>query len=229
MCFALQSVIGVVRVIAEVNLLNIHEALDHVREVKQAVLERQRFRGYSGPARIVSGSVALVAALAMSTAGFPDENLAHILGWGTVFIIAFLLNAVAVLWWFFHDPVSHRDIRMLKPTLDVLPPIAVGGVLTAVMILHGQYQYLFGIWMCLFGLTNMASRMVLPRLIWVVGVFYIAAGAVCLLTPSISFQNPWPMGLVFFAGELAGGSVLHIDGTRNVTLEKSQEGTRSHE
>ena len=218
-----------VRVTVEVNLLNIHEALDHVREVKQAVLERQRFRGYSGPARIVSGSVALVAALAMSTAGFPDENLAHILGWGTVFVIAFLLNAVAVLWWFFHDPVSHQDTRMLKPTLDVLPPIAVGGVLTAVMILHGQYQYLFGIWMCLFGLTNMASRMVLPRLIWVVGAFYIAAGAVCLLMPSISFQNPWPMGLVFFAGELAGGSVLHIDGTRNVTLEQSQEGTRSHE
>jgi hypothetical protein len=211
------------------NLLNVNEALDHVREVTQAVLERQRFRGYSGPSRILSGSIALVAAVVMSSELFPDRNLAHILGWGGVFMIAFFLNAVAVIRWFLHDPVTHRNFRVLKPTLDVLPPIAVGGVLTAVMIWHQQYQYLFGIWMCLFGLTNMASRMVLPRLIWLVGAFYITAGAMCLLAPGIDFRNPWPMGIVFFAGELVGGCVLHMDGTRNVIPVRPREGANADE
>ena len=206
------------------SIFHVQEALANVRELKQAVLERQRFRGYSGPARAASGCIALAVALAMSMDFFPARNLAHILGWGSVFIVAFLMNGVAVIWWFFHDPVAQRDFRVLKPVLDVAPPLAVGGILTAVMILHAQYQYLFGIWMCLFGLTNMASRMVLPRMIWGVGVFYLAAGALCLLAPDIQFQNPWPMGIVFFAGECVGGLVLHVDGTRNVNPVRTGEG-----
>lgn len=206
------------------SIFHVQEALANVRELKQAVLERQRFRGYSGPARVMSGSIALAAALVMTMDFFPSRNLAHILGWGAVFVVAFLLNAVAIVRWFLVDPVANRDFRVLKPVLDVAPPIAVGGILTAVMILHSQYQYLFGIWMCLFGLTNMASRMVLPRMIWGVGVFYLAAGALCLLAPGIQFQNPVPMGIVFFAGECVGGVVLHLDGTRNVNPVRTREG-----
>lgn len=203
---------------------NIQEALAHVRELQQAVLERQRFKGYSGRVRMTSGVMALAAAAVMASPLVPDRNLTHILGWGGVFLVAFFMNAVAVLWWFMHDPVSRRDLRVLKPTIDVVAPIAVGGLLTATMILHGQYQYLFGIWMCLFGLTNVASRMVLPKMIWWVGVFYIFAGAICLLSPGIDFKNPWPMGVVFCAGEFVGGFVLHIDGTRNVTAPGKKEG-----
>jgi len=39
-------------------------------------------------------------------------------------------------------------------------------------------------------------------------LFYQAAGIACLLAPGITFLNPWPMGLVFFAGETAGGWIL---------------------
>jgi hypothetical protein len=202
----------------------IREALDHVRELQQAVLERQRFKGYSGRARMTSGAIALVAAAVMASPLVPDRDLTHIVGWGLVFCMAFLLNGVAMIWWFLHDPVPHRDIRVLKPVIDVAAPIVVGGLLTATMILHGQYQYLFGIWMCLFGLTNVASRMVLPRMIWVVGCFYILAGAVCLLMPGLDFKNPWPMGVIFFAGEWVGGLILHYDGTRNVHATAKDEG-----
>lgn len=197
-------------------MLSIHEALANVRELQQAVLERQRFKGYSGRARMVSGGVALVAAAVMSLPAFPERNLWHVLGWGGVFVVAFMLNLVAILWWFMHDPAARRDFRVLRPVMDVVPPLFVGGVLTATMILHHEFQYLFGIWMCLFGLTNMASRMVLPKWIFGVGAFYIAAGALCLLAPRMEFTNPWPMGVVFFAGEWAGGLILHYDGTRNV-------------
>ena len=206
------------------SLLSIQEALAHVRELQQAVLERQRFQGYSGRARIASGSIALVAAAVMASPLYPVNEFAHVLGWGAVFVAALLLNGIALLWWFLHDPVAHRDVRTLRPTLDVIPPLIVGGLLTATMIAYGQYQYLFGVWMCLFGLTNMASRMVLPKLIWVVGAFYIAAGAICLMAPHPDFLNPWPMGIVFCAGEWVGGLVLHYDGTRNVESPVMQHG-----
>ena len=42
-----------------------------------------------------------------------------------------------------------------------------------------------------------------------VGVLYLVSGAACLLSPSLEFTNPWPMGLVFFLGESIGGFILY--------------------
>ncbi len=224
-----KAVWRVLRYAVTMSLMNIHEALAHVRELQQAVLERQRFKGYSGRARMMSGAVALIAAGVMASSLMPERNLAHILGWGAVFVVALFMNGVALLWWFLNDPISHRDIRVMRPIIDVLPPLAVGGLLTATMILHGHYQYLFGIWMCLFGLTNMASRMVLPTMVWVVGLFYLAAGGLCLLAPGVDFQNPWPMGVVFCVGEWVGGLVLHYDGTRNVRAPVAAKGDEAYD
>lgn len=204
--------------------MNVQEALSHVREIQRAVLERQRFKGFSGRARMVSGSVALLAAAVMASPGYPAGNRAQFLGWGCVFVLALFLNAVALLWWFLRDPLAHRDFRVLRPTIDVLPPLAVGGLFTVVVVLNGHFSYLFGIWMCLFGLTNMASRMVLPTMIWVVGAFYLVAGAICLMAPGVDFQNPWPMGIVFCIGEWVGGLVLHYDGTRHVPVPEAGSG-----
>ena len=198
----------------KMSLNHVTEALAHVRELQRAVLERQRFRGFSGRARMTSGSIALLAAAVMSMEFFPQTNLAHVLGWGAVFVVAFFFNAVALACWFASDHGGRREVRSIRPVIDVIPPIVLGGLLTAVMILHREYQFLFGIWMCLFGLTNMATRMVLPKLIWGVGLFYFVAGAVCLLAPHVVFTNPWPMGIAFFAGEWVGGLVLHYDGAR---------------
>ena len=61
-----------------------------------------------------------------------------------------------------------------------------------------------------------------------VGLFYQVAGIVCLLAPGISFLNPWPMGLVFFAGESVGGWILRggpleEKPASTVTLEEDTE------
>jgi hypothetical protein len=205
-------------------LLSVQEAIARVRELQTAVLERQRFKGFSGRTRMISGTIALGAAAAMSSSWFPRDELVLVAAWGVVFVVAFVLNAVALMWWFWRDPVAHHDLRTLRPLIDVVPPLLVGGLLTAAMILHQTYHFLFGIWMCLFGLTNMASRLVLPKWIWGVGLFYIVAGAICLLAPDLDFGNPWPMGVVFFAGEWAGGIILHCDDTRNVRAPGHDEG-----
>jgi hypothetical protein len=82
------------------------------------------------------------------------------------------------------------------------------------LVLRGNLDLLFGIWMLMFGLTNLVSRHVLPRAINLVGLFYIAAGSAWMLTPGLSFMTPWTMGIVFFAGEWAGGLILYADGKR---------------
>ncbi|MEI8351824.1 MAG: hypothetical protein WCG36_05870, partial [bacterium] len=71
----------------------------------------------------------------------------------------------------------------------------------------------FGVWMCLYGLAHMGYRHSLPAGIIGVGLFYQAAGVAFLLLPFITFMNPWPMGLVFFAGESVGGLILRSGAT----------------
>lgn len=190
---------------------HIQDALSQVRELQQKILEKQRFKGYSGRARALAGTIALLAALIMSTSGFPKTNTAHLYGWGGVFIFGLLINYGALLNWFLFDATVQRDFRKLRPIIDVFPPLLVGGILTLVLITQNQHHLLFGIWMCLFGLACLASRAALPKMIWVVGLFYIFCGAFYLLFSMPSFLNPWPMGIVFFIGEWLGGIILHYD------------------
>lgn len=192
----------------------LHDALQTVRTLRRSLLQRERFKGWSGPTRIVSGTLALLAAMILNQDWLPRNNLTNLATWGVVFMSAMLLNLGALIYWFLNDKMIQRDFTRLKPIVDVIPPLAVGALFTLVLILRRDFDSLFGVWMCMFGLTNFASRYVLPTAIAWVGVFYIAAGALCLLLPGISFLQPMAMGLVFCAGEWAGGAILYMDDRR---------------
>jgi len=96
----------------------------------------------------------------------------------------------------------------LKPALDAIPALLVGAVLSATLVLRAEYDYLFGIWLSLYGLAQVAYRQSLPPGIYRVGLGYIACGAWYLLLPDGSFLRPWPLGVIFFIGEWIGGIVL---------------------
>jgi len=162
--------------------------------------------------------VALLACLIMGMDWFPATTKAHLAGWGIVFACAMLANYSAVLYWFLFQPDVQRDVRRLMPTVDALPSLVVGVILTGALAVKGQYDLLFGTWMCLYGLTNLSARNTLPRALWPLGIFYIVCGAFCLLTPWISHLNPWPMGLVFGVGEWAGGFIFHKNRVAGATL-----------
>lgn len=197
---------------------HIHHALEQVRELQQKILDKQRFKGYSGRARAISGTLALLAAGIMASPYYPRSFAWHFAGWGAVLSCAILLNFGAILYWFLLDPSARRDLRRLRPAMDVLPPILVGGVMTFPLVLRGDYEYLFGVWMCMFGIANLAARHTVPRKIWIPASFYLVAGTIYLLWTEPSFLNPWPMGIVFFLGEWAAGFVLHFDGTEDRSL-----------
>jgi len=190
---------------------HIHHALAQVRELQQRVLESQRFRGYSGRARAMGGTAALIGAVILSRGVYPGTDRAHLYGWAVVWLLGVSFNYGALLCWFLSEPGDKRDLRQLLPAVDQVFPLLVGGILTLSMVLGGQYPYLFGIWMCLYGLANLSARWVMPRAVIPLGLYYIAAGALCLLVPGLSFTNPWPMGLVFFTGELIGGFIFFFN------------------
>lgn len=196
---------------------HIHDALAQVRELQKHILHKQRFKGYSGSARIISGTSVLLAAALMTSNFYPQTVFAHLYGWAFVIFWCLLLSYGAIIHWFFSDASVERDFRKLKPALDSFPGLFVGGILTLVLIRAGQPQLLFGVWMSLYGLTCLATRHNLPRRSGMVGVYYVLCGAGYLLNSNTSFLNPWPMGIVFFVGEWLGGIILHFDGRFNFT------------
>src|SRR5262245_24718830 len=97
----------------------IQEALKQVRELQKKILEKQKFKGYSGRARAISGTLALMAAAIMASRYWPATELAHLIGWSMVFAVSVLLNFGAILYWFLTDTQAGRDFRRLKPLTDV--------------------------------------------------------------------------------------------------------------
>ncbi len=187
---------------------HIHDALAQVRKLQEVILEKKMFRGYSGTARILGGLSALAGAIVLARL-VPRTPTAQLRGWGMVLGLGLLFNYGGLAFWLLSDPEARRDKTLVKPAMDAVPALAVGAFLSLAILLRGYHDLLFGTWMCCFGLSHIPYRQSLPMSNYLVGIFYILCGAVCLLHPSVSFTNPWPMGLVFLAGECTGGSIFY--------------------
>ena len=193
---------------------HIHDALAQVRKLQEFILAKRLFRGYSGKARVASGCVAMIGAMLMDSALVPDDPFAHLVGWGAVVAVGIAINYGCLLYWFLFNPEVRGNPVMLKPALDAVPALAVGGVFTVAFAIAGAWDLLPGMWMCLYGLAQVAYRQSLPGGIYIVGLGYIACGTACLAL-QMPFLNPWPMGTVFLGGEIAGGAVLMTYKTKN--------------
>jgi hypothetical protein len=102
-----------------------------------------------------------------------------------------------------------KDLSKASPVLTAFPPLIIGGVLSLAVIINHDYQYLYGIWMCMFGLTHLSYRFSLPKMSYAVGVYYMICGIFILLIKPVPFTNPWPMGIVFCIGELFGSYAFY--------------------
>lgn len=184
----------------------ITQALGQVRQMQALVLDRQRFSGFSGAARMAGGCAALLTALVLRCA-VPAEARLHLIGWGALLVVGLAVNFAALGCWLLRN---RRTLRLaeLWPVLEVFPALSVGAVLSYALIRSGQFDLLFGVWMALYGVSHMAYRRSLPFLVYCGGLGYVLAGSICLLWPGLAFTDPRPMGLVFGVGELFGGWAL---------------------
>jgi hypothetical protein len=190
---------------------HIHDALGQVDRMRDLILERRRFRGYSGIARMLGGGVALATTLVLARVEALHTPLLQLAGWSVVLAAALILNYVGLAMWLFKRRGLEPLLTALRPALEVVPALAIGAALSLALVFREHYDLLFGVWMCLYGLAHMGYRHSLPVGIIGVGLFYQIAGIFCLLAPGITFLNPWPMGLVFFIGEMVGGWILRSE------------------
>jgi hypothetical protein len=186
---------------------HIHDALGQVRKMQELILAKRNFRGYSGTARAIGGIVAFAGSTFIYFLPVAHNPNSHLMVWGTVLCVSLVLNYGALFCWFLFDKKSEMNIQKLLPAIDALPALAVGAILTFALVMHHHYGLLFGVWMMLYGLVHITYRLSLPGENYIVGLFYIFCGTVCLFFFN-DFYNPWPMGITFLVGEIVGGFIF---------------------
>jgi len=79
-------------------------------------------------------------------------------------------------------PLLSGPVRKL--VLSFSPPMIVGAVLTAMLILHGNYDYLPGVWMLLYGAAVVSAGTYSVRSVPVMGAAFMLVGTVTLFAPA---------------------------------------------
>jgi hypothetical protein len=196
-------------------MTELRQALDDINTIRSQVARGTQFRGY-GPLSIASsGALALAVAAAQARwAQSPEHDLRlFLLVWISTAAVAVLLSALETV---FRVRRVHSGLalQMIQAAAEqFLPCIVVGLLLTVVLmrVAPQDFWMLPGLWAVLFSLGVFASCRFLPRQMFAVGAWYLAAGLVSLLIAgSHHALLPWAMGISFGVGHLLVAAVLHF-------------------
>jgi len=195
---------------------DLRQALSEIHTIRNQVARGTEFRGY-GPASIaVSGILAfLVAALQaqwVAKTARPDPA-AWLAAWAATAVVAVLLTGTETFARARRVHVGLAREMVQSAVSQFLPSIVVGFLLT-VVIMRAASQVCWmlpGLWELIFSLGVFASCRFLPRQMFAVGVWYLAAGLFCLAAGSATQAlSPWSMGIPFGVGQLLVAAVLQF-------------------
>jgi hypothetical protein len=195
---------------------DLRQALSEIHTIRNQVARGTEFRGY-GPASIaVSGILAfLVAALQaqwMAKTARPDP-VTWLAAWAATAAVAVLLTGTETFARARRVHVGLAREMVQSSVSQFLPAIVVGFLLTVVIMRVAVQEcwMLPGLWELIFSLGVFASCRFLPRQMFAVGVWYLAAGLFCLAAGSATQAlSPWSMGVPFGVGQLLVAAVLQF-------------------
>jgi hypothetical protein len=194
-------------------MTELRQALDDISAIRTQVARGTQFRGY-GPLSVASsGVLALFVAGAQSRwLAASTHDLKLFLGiWIAVAAVSVLLTALEMI---FRVRRVHSGLalEMIQAAVEQFLPCLVVGLLLTVVLMRIAPQdswMLPGLWAVIFSLGVFASCRFLPRQMFAVGAWYLAAGLVSLLLASgHHVLSPWAMGISFGVGQLLVAGVL---------------------
>jgi hypothetical protein len=196
-------------------MTELRRALDDINAIRSQVARGTQFRGY-GPVSIASSGVLALLVAAAQTHWAPGaEHDLHVFlaVWISTAAIAVTLAALETV---FRVRRVHSGLalEMIQAAVEQFLPCIVVGLLLTVMLMRIAPQdswMLPGIWAVLFSLGIFASCRFLPRQMFAVGAWYLAAGLISLLIAAgHHVLLPWAMGISFGVGQLLVAAVLRF-------------------
>jgi hypothetical protein len=193
----------------------LHKALEEIRSIRSQLARGTEFRGYGPLTVALTGILALAAAVAQAAwvRNPVEDSTAYLAIWIATAAVSFVTIGVETV---MRAQRMHSGlaVEMVRSALEQFLPAIVAGLLVTVVIARYASQSLWmlpGLWQLIFSLGVFASCRFLPRPLFGVGVWYLAAGLTCLaLNSPERALSPWAMGIPFGIGQLLVGSVLQF-------------------
>lgn len=161
------------------------------------------FTAVPGWGQVWMGFTAIIAAWIASGRTAPNEWLAVWLAEGAVAVVigvsTMVMKAKAV-----QSPLLSGPGRRF--VLSFLPPLMVGGVLTAALVIENGFRLIPGTWLLLYGTGVVTGGAYSVRVIPVMGLLFMALGAAAIFAPA-DWGN-WILAAAFGGLHIVFGSLI---------------------
>src|SRR5262245_43996920 len=191
---------------------DLDKALADISEIRSQLARGIEFRGY-GPLTVAGTGVLALAAAALQALWLPDPAtnvLGYLVLWVATAAISVVLIGIEMV---ARSRRIHRglaDEMILAATEQFVPAGVAGARLTFVLFQFAPQSLwmLPGLWQIVFSLGFFASCRSLPRPMFAVGVWYLAAGLATLAFAGTQALSPWAMALPFGVGQFLMAAIL---------------------
>ncbi len=192
---------------------DLSQALAEINAIRAQVARGTEFRGYGPVSTAVSGTLALVVALAQSAGprAWGAEAPVFVALWVATAAVSVALASIDTVLRARREHCEFATPMIASAVEQFLPATVVGLLLTGVLMRGspGEAWMLPGLWALLFSLGVFASCRFLPRQMPAVGVWYLVCGLACLMWGgSHRTLSPWEMGIPFGVGQWLVAAVL---------------------
>ena len=191
---------------------DLERALADITAIRSQIARGTQFRGY-GPITVAATGLLALLAAALQALFVPDpaaHTLAYLTLWVGMAALAVILTGAEML-------ARTRRIHggfaddMLYAAVEQFIPAGVAGTLLTVVLYRFAPDALWtlpGLWQIVFSLGVFASCRSLPRGMFAVGVWYLAAGLATLAFSASTPLSPWAM-VPFGVGQLVMAFVIY--------------------
>lgn len=195
-------------------MTDLHRALSEISAIRGQIARSAEFRGY-GPATLsATGILALLAAAVQAYWLKNPERLvaAYLSIWIATAVLSLIIISLETITRA-RRVYSGLARQMIHSAVEQFLPAIVAGLLLTLVLWRFAPQNLWmlpGLWQIVFSLGVFASCRFLPRAMFAVGVWYLAAGLICLALGPQASLSPWAMGVPFGVGQILVAAVLQF-------------------
>jgi len=192
---------------------DLERALADITAIRSQMARGTQFRGY-GPVTVAATGLLALLAATLQALYLPDpaaSQIAYLVLWGGLAALAVTLTAAEMI---ARTRRVHGGLadEMLYAAAEQYIPAGVAGTLITVVLYRyapGQLWMLPGLWQIIFSLGVFASCRSLPRGMFAVGVWYLAAGLASLALANAAPLSPLAMAIPFSVGQFLMAFVLY--------------------
>ncbi len=155
-------------------------AMDNLRYIRETMERASAFTGISGWGQVAIGVTALISAF---IAGRQPSFQAWLAVWMAEAVVSLLIAG-----WSMDRKARAAQMPLLsgpgrKVAFSLSPPLFVGGLLTVVLYQAGLTNAIPGVWLLLYGTGVVTGGMFSVRIVPIMGLCFMALGAVTLFCP----------------------------------------------